>query len=171
MDDALLVRGLEGRRDLRGVIEGGVERQGPAQGRPVHQLHDEAAGLDGVDLRDVGMVEGGKRLGFALEPGEPVGVIGKRVGQPLDRHVALERGIAGAIDLAHAALADERHHDVRTDSGTEGERHPARLFYVGCSGAPAKALDGPGPAAEDQLRNARFLAALLCFVSNGSGSR
>ena len=34
MDDALLVRGLESRRDLRGVVEGGVERQGPASGVP-----------------------------------------------------------------------------------------------------------------------------------------
>ena len=59
-----------------------------------------------VDARDVGMVERGEHLRLALEPGEPVGVLGERLGLHLQRHVAVELRVVGLVDLSHAAFAD-----------------------------------------------------------------
>jgi hypothetical protein len=67
-----------------------------------------------VNLRDVRMIERGERLGLALESGEPIGIGGERVGQDLDRHVAIQLRVAGFVDLAHAAGADSAGDFVRT---------------------------------------------------------
>ena len=53
-----------------------------------------------------GWFSDGERLRFAREPREPFGIAGERVGQDLDRDVAIELRIARAIHLAHAAGAD-----------------------------------------------------------------
>ncbi len=55
-----------------------------------------------MDLRDVGMIEAGKNLRLTLEPGQPIRISGKRLGQDLQRHLPVELGIGGLIDLAHA---------------------------------------------------------------------
>ena len=52
------------------------------------------------------MIQRGEDFGFALEPREAFGIGGERLGQDLDRDVALQVGVAGAIHLAHAAGAD-----------------------------------------------------------------
>ena len=51
------------------------------------------------------MVELGEELRFALESRQALLVLGERCGQDLDRDLAPELGVGGAIDLAHAALA------------------------------------------------------------------
>ena len=53
-----------------------------------------------------GMVQRREHLRFALKPGEAIGIAGERVGQDLQRDVAIQLRIARAIHLAHAALAD-----------------------------------------------------------------
>ena len=60
------------------------------------------------------MVEraGGPRL--LLEAAQALGVGGERGGQHLDRDVAAEPRVAGAVDLAHAARAERRRHLVGT---------------------------------------------------------
>ena len=45
--------------------------------------------------------------GFPLEPRQAVRISGKRLGQDLQRHLAVQLGIGSLIDLAHAPLADE----------------------------------------------------------------
>ena len=47
-------------------------------------------------------------LRFALEAREPIGVGRERVGQDLDRDVAIQLRVARAIDLAHPAGAERR---------------------------------------------------------------
>ena len=64
--------------------------------------------LEAVDRRDVRMVERGEDLRLALEAREPLGIARERVGQNLQRDVAVELGVAGPIDLAHPAGADRR---------------------------------------------------------------
>ncbi len=59
--------------------------------------------FEAVDAADVRMVQRRERLRFALKPGEAIGVLRERVGQNLQRDLASERRVAGAIDLAHAA--------------------------------------------------------------------
>ena len=52
------------------------------------------------------MVERRERLCFALEPRQAIGVARKGVGQDLQRNVAIELRVAGAVDLSHATFAD-----------------------------------------------------------------
>ena len=52
--------------------------------------------LEPVDRGDVGMVQRGERLGFALETRQAVGVLRERVGQDLDRDVAIELRVGRA---------------------------------------------------------------------------
>ena len=65
--------------------------------------------------------------GFLLESLQAIG-IGRRGGwQDLDRDIAPETRVAGAVDLAHAAGTERVRDGVRTELATRRERHPARL--------------------------------------------
>ena len=54
------------------------------------------------------MVQRGQRLRLAGEAGEAIGIGRQRRGQDLEGDVAIELGIARAIDLAHPAGAQRR---------------------------------------------------------------
>ena len=132
MDDALLVGGFQGCGDLRRDGEGFVDWERPLldpvrQRRPFDQLEDQcldALGLfQPVDGADVGMVQRGEHLGLALEAGQPLGVGGERLGEHLERHVPVERGVAGLPDFPHAAFADLGGDLVDADAGTWSEGH------------------------------------------------
>ena len=53
------------------------------------------------------MLQLGQHAGLALEARQPLGVVGEFDGQQFQRHVPAEAGVAGAHDLAHAALAQQ----------------------------------------------------------------
>ena len=63
--------------------------------------------VEAVHGGDVRVIQRGQELGLALEAREAVLVGGQRRRQRLDRDFAAELGIARAIDLAHAARADQ----------------------------------------------------------------
>ena len=69
------------------------------------------------------MVERGQRLGFALEARDAFGVGGERLWQHLDGDLAIELGIARAIDLTHPAHAKQRADLVRAEASTCSESH------------------------------------------------
>ena len=102
-------------RDWQCVLDG-HRAAGDAVGqrRALDQLHHEGthaiAVLESVDGGDVLMRQRGEDFRLALEPGHAIRVGGQRVGQYLERHVAFEPGIAGAIHLAHAALPEHTEH-------------------------------------------------------------
>ena len=84
MDDPLLMRRFEGFGDLSGDRQRGFDCHRPLadevrQGRPLDQFEDQRSELAAlglfqpVDVPDVGMVQRGEDLGFALEPGQAVG--------------------------------------------------------------------------------------------------
>jgi hypothetical protein len=115
VDDPALVRVLDPFDDLPGDRERLVDRHRAAlqpllEGVAVDELHDEEPDADdlvvAVDGRDVGVVERGEDLGFALEAGEPLGVRGERGRKELDRDVATEGRVGRLPDLAHPPLAD-----------------------------------------------------------------
>src|SRR5262245_10054910 len=117
MHDAFIVRRLQRERDLTRDVDRLVERYGAAlettrQGAALDELEDEKAHgrhlLEAVDRADVRMIERGQYLGLALEACETFGVVSHRCGQKLQRDVAPELGIPCAIDLAHAASAEQR---------------------------------------------------------------
>ncbi len=87
--------------------------------------------FEAVDVRDVRMIQRGEGLRFALEAREPVGVARERLGQDLDRDVAIELRVARPIDLAHAAFADLRGDFVDAETGAGSEGHRERSDYTG----------------------------------------
>ena len=111
MDDAVLVRRVEGSGDLTGNGEGGVERYWAArdllrQILAVHELHHQRARFEPIDVRDVRMIERREYDCFATEACDAIGIAGKGVRQHLQRHVAIQARVTGTVDLAHAAGAD-----------------------------------------------------------------
>ena len=75
--------------------------------------------FDAVDVRDVGMIEGGEHLRFAPESGEPVGVGGQRRRQKLDSDVAPELRVERLIDLSHAACSEVTGDLVMREPGSD----------------------------------------------------
>ena len=132
MNDANLVRGLEGFGDLprdrqrvtwRHRSARDEHRQVVALDELYHERAHPAGFVDAEDLRDVRVIERRERLGFAYEARQPVGVLRKRLGQHLDRDIPIERRVARAIHLAHAACADGSEDFVRAEAGTGSEGH------------------------------------------------
>ena len=132
MHDAFVVRGRETVGDLPGEIEGLVQaqrsvRETGAQRFAFQQLRHDVrqtimcAGV--VHRHDVRVVQLPGRACFFFEPAQPVGAIGQRCRQDLDRDVAGEAGVARAIDLAHAAGADRRDDLVRAETIARRQRH------------------------------------------------
>ena len=62
--------------------------------------------FEAVDVRDERMIQRGEHARLALEPRQPVRIVNDRIGKDLDRDLAVEARIAGAIDLAHATGAE-----------------------------------------------------------------
>ena len=124
MDHPRLVCGLQRLRDLLRDRQRLIQRDRPlrdpvSEGGPFDQLQHERLDalrlLQPVDAPDVRMVERGEDLGFPLEAGQAVGVRRERLGQHLERHVAVEFRVAGLPDLAHAAFTDLGGDGVRAD--------------------------------------------------------
>ena len=138
MNHALLVGRFQRVGDLAGDGQRFVDRDGPLrdpvrQGRPVDELEHECQAAVGifqtVDAPDVGMVQRGEQPCLAPETGQPVGVGRERPGQHLERHVPVERGIAGAVDLAHSALAYLGGDRIRAECGAEAQGHSAQIRF------------------------------------------
>jgi hypothetical protein len=58
-----------------------------------HQRANAVRLLEPVHVRDIGMIEPGEDLRFALAPGEPIGIVREKVRQDLDRDVTIQPGI------------------------------------------------------------------------------
>ena len=91
-------------------IEPGPGRQASFQRVALHELEDEEANpvglLQTVDAGHVWMVERGHEPRLALEPFEPLRVLGCVVGKEFNGHITPETGVAGAIDFPHPAGAE-----------------------------------------------------------------
>jgi hypothetical protein len=120
VNDALLVRGIEGPCDLLGDIERIGERNPPATRRSgnelldcraVNEFHDQrlriAIVLEAVQRRDIRMIQRGQQARLALESLNRLGVGSAGLRQNLERDLTFEFRIARAIDLAHATHADQ----------------------------------------------------------------
>ena len=85
---------------------------------------DLAAVLEPINRPDVRVVERGEHLRFALETGEAIRITGEGIGQDLQRDLAIQLGIPGAIHLAHAARPEGGENLVRAeaDAGLQGRQ-------------------------------------------------
>ena len=68
-----------------------------------------------MNLCDARMVERRQRARLAVEHRKPKGIGGKRQWQNLDRDVAVQPRVMRAIDLAHAADAEDTDDLVRSE--------------------------------------------------------
>ncbi len=70
------------------------------------------------------MIERGQRARFTFESQDRLPVAGDVRSENLDRHVAAEAGVAGAIHLTHAAGSEQTDDFVaaNTGSGLKGQR-------------------------------------------------
>lgn len=82
---------------------------------------------DVVDVTDVRVIQGGEGLGLALEPLLQFGIGRDVLRQNFDRDSAVEAGIVGLIDLAHAAGPQGGLDLIRAEAGTGGQSHGKRL--------------------------------------------
>lgn len=117
MDDAAGVGYAEGLGNLRAVAEGLLKGEAAAleaggHGFTVEQLHYEEVGADIVEGADVGVGDGGDGAGLLLE------AVKESALADFDGHGAVEAGIGGAIDLAHAAAAEQRFDPVGAELGS-----------------------------------------------------
>ena len=113
--------------DLNGDVERLVHLQLRRTAQPVSEcfpfekLEDQiielAVAADVVDGADVRIVQRGNDARLLLEALARFGIGGECAGQNLDGHRAIEPGVAGAIDLAHAARADRRDDLVGSEPG------------------------------------------------------
>jgi hypothetical protein len=104
VDDPAIVACGEPSRDLARVFNRLARRQRTlratlAERVAIEQLHDERAVLGPVGLRNVGMAEPGRRLRFALEARQPIGIRRVRPGKELQRDVAAELRVSRSIDF------------------------------------------------------------------------
>ena len=137
MNDALFVRRFERLGDLlrdghRLVNRDRAVRDELRQVLAFDQFHHEGrdapALFDAVDGGDVGMIQRGQGLGFALEAREPIDLVRERFGQDLDCDVAIQLRVTRAKDLAHPAFADRRGDLVDAEARARGESQCLRDY-------------------------------------------
>ena len=76
------------------------------------------------------MVQGRGGEGFLLEAAQPVGIARESLRQDLDGHLAFEARVAGAVDLAHAARAQQRDNFVRSEFRARGQVHSGQIISL-----------------------------------------
>lgn len=115
MDDALGVSGLQGVGDGGCDFEDGLKIHGARgdgvfEGKAIEEFHgDEGFAVflaDVIDGADVGVIESGGGLGFALEARKSLGIAGDVVGEEFKGDETMKAGVFGFVDNAHAATAD-----------------------------------------------------------------
>ena len=90
---------------------------------PSHALHrDESRPLvfvDLVDRADVGVIETGQRLGFALQAPGGVGVTGQLLGQELQGHRPREPQVLAVVDHSHPPDSELARNPVVRNGGAD----------------------------------------------------
>ena len=154
MHDAGFVRDLEGVGQLGRYVDdllgvGASGRHPVLQRRAFEQLHhQERLALvlaEVVDGADVGVVECRRGTSLALEALERLDVLRHAGRQELDRHLAGEVQVLGAVDDTHASAAEPGQDSVM---GNRRADHISTLrvsrFYRAAT-STLRTLDGPTP--------------------------
>ena len=117
VNDPFFMRGIESLRNLTGNRYDlvGSERSARdavserlAVDELQHQRRHATCVFDAIDRSDIWMIQCGQHARLALESGKALVVAGKGAWQNLDRHVAPEARVVGAIHLSHPAPAEQR---------------------------------------------------------------
>src|SRR5438067_4037508 len=137
MDDAAAMRLLQAFCNLRSILKYLVGRQW-AFGQSVCErlafqiLHNEKIGpvlaANVEKSADVGVLQGGNGLGFALEPLFRVWPLRKIGWQYLDGDRPVETGVAGTINFAHSTRPCRGKDFVRPDSRAGKKWHSGAII-------------------------------------------
>ena len=136
MHDAALVCVRQTVGNLDGVTRGAIDRQRAlgqhgAERDTLDELHGDVDAIAGdagvVDRADVGVIQRRCRPRFAHQPLTRCLVGGAPGRQHLDGEVASQPRVAGTIDLAHAAGAEQADDLVGTEHRSGFEAHRVRL--------------------------------------------
>jgi hypothetical protein len=161
MDDAGGVRLGQALCDLPGQMDRAAQRdrallQHLADRAAIDPFHRDKGratlAADVMDREDVRMVERGCRARFLLEAGDPIrrGQVGREY---LDGDRAPQPRVLGTVHLAHAARAEKRLQDVRTQLSAGGQWHDDADY---CTSTSARSLFLPlrcGNQREDVKRH------------------
>jgi len=140
VNDAALVCRIERGGDLDRDLEhlGQTQRtllETLAQRLALEVFHDEVVDAvvvtDVVQRADVRVVEPRDGLGLALHTLAQRGFLREVRRQNLDRHVAVEPRVAGAVNFAHAPGAEGFHDDVWAELCVRCEWHDGSLYHTG----------------------------------------
>ncbi len=132
MDDSNVVGGRQSTGEFHAIVQHLPQphrafTEALAQSLPVEQLgHDVGRAVvlaDVKDRNDVWMVQGGSGLRFLFKAAKTLGVPRPVLGKYLDRHVALQRGVARAIDFTHPAGTQGAENFVAIQFRTWGQWH------------------------------------------------
>ena len=103
----------------RGTLPGRHEAE--PYGLAFQILHDQEVDpvllADVMERADVRMVQARDRLGFPLEPLAEIGIVGHMRQEHLDGDGAVQAGVGGLVDLAHAPSAEGRLDFVGAERG------------------------------------------------------
>src|SRR5206468_6709048 len=104
-----------------------------------HQVRDAALVAEVVDAEDVRVAEPRDGHRLLMEALAVLLVLGEELGQDLDRHVAVERGVVGLVDGGHAAAPDALDDAVgpELDPWAQAHRSPRNSGRVSSRPAPA----------------------------------
>ena len=138
MDDALFVRGFKGvgdlLRDRQGVVERDVRARCARQIVAFDQLHDRARTAPHSSrpwmCAMFGWLRDASTCASRWNRASRSGSAPNKIGQDLDRDVAMELRVAGAVDLAHATFADLRGDFVDAETGASRQGHEVRAILM-----------------------------------------
>ncbi len=94
-------------------------------------------------MGDVRVVEGGQELGLALEAGEALGILRQLCREDLDRDLAAELRVSGAVHLAHPSGAEGGDDLVGAELHPGGQSHCDAPRNVAIQMSPPVAVSGP----------------------------
>jgi hypothetical protein len=142
MHDVLLVNVGQRFSDLTGNVDRLVHRQTAASEAAGERfafevLHHEVGEIPlaahVVHTADTRMLEPRDGLRLAIEPLATFGRFIAASGEDLDCHGPVQSHVIGAIDLAHAALAERRHDFVRAEPDAWREHHSRSVRRIAAS--------------------------------------
>src|SRR5262245_23725971 len=156
MDDAPAMGRIQSGSDIRSDAQHLIQWQGTLH-QPVgqrlpfdllhHQEEDPFLAADVVQRADVGMVQRGDALGFPLEAGAELLILGKTLGTNLDGHFPIQASIPGAPHLAHAA-GTQRADDLvgaQPRAGSEAHRLLNSASQFSTTVIPGSTVESPTP--------------------------
>ena len=131
VNDSFLVRSFQSVSDLSRDSQSFPDRYGSLRDpirerRSFHQFEDkslQAIGfLEPVDRRNVWMIECCQKPRLAREARQSAGILRQRAWQDLDRDIAPELPVAGAIDLPHSSGSEQRENVVAANLPADQRR-------------------------------------------------